>query len=95
MAIQVYKIKKGTAPIYLKELFRAQTSDYEMRDNQRMTLPLFNTVSYGKNSFSYMGAKLWNHIPIAIKNSVSLSTFKSAFTNWLLTSEDDITVICQ
>ena len=95
MAIQLYKIKKGTAPIYLKELFQAQTSDYEMRDNQRLTLPLFNTVSYGKNSFSYMGAKLWNHIPIAIKNSVSLSTFKSAFTNWLLTSEDDITVICQ
>ena len=93
MAIQVYKIKKGKAPGYLGDLFRAQSSNYEMRDNQRMILPGFNTISYGKNSFSYMGAKIWNNIPIATRNSVSLSTFKSALTKWLLTCKNS--AICQ
>ena len=85
LAIQLYKVRQGTAPGYITELFSVQDSGYTMRDNHRMVLPDFNTISYGKNSFSYMGAKVWNSIPVAIKNSVSLSTFKSALTGWLLT----------
>ena len=60
-----------------------------MRDNSRLVLPEFNTVRYGKNSFSYLGAKIWNSIPVTIKNSVSLSTYKSALTGWLLTCDEN------
>ena len=88
MAIQLFKVKQDTAPSYITELFCAQNSGYAMRDNQRMILPEFNTVTFGKNSFSYFGAKIWNNIPISIKNSTSLSTFKSAITGWLLTCEE-------
>ena len=90
MAIQLFKVKQGTAPSYIKELFSVQNSGYAMRDNQKMTLPEFNTVTFGKNSFRYFGAKVWNNIPIYIKNSTSLSTFKSAITRWLLTCEESM-----
>ena len=90
MAIQIYKIKKGKAPVFLSELFCDQNSGYEMRDNQKMVLPDYNTVTYGKNSFSYMGAKLWNLVPLGIKNSPSLSTFKSTITKWLMTCKDNV-----
>ena len=89
MAIQMYKVKRGTAPDYISELFRSHNSGYEMRDNSRLVLPAFNTVRYGKNSFSYLGAKIWNSIPVTIKNSVSLSTYKSALTGWLLTCDEN------
>ena len=90
MAIQLFKVKQGTAPDYITELFISQNSGYEMRDNQRLVLPEFNTVTFGKNSFGYLGAKVWNNIPIATKKSVSLSTFKSALTRWLLTCDDKL-----
>ena len=90
MAIQIYKIKKRKAPVFLNELFCDQNSGYAMRDDQKMVLPDYNTVTYGKNSFSYMGAKLWNLVPLGIKNSPSLSTFKSTITKWLMTCKDNV-----
>ena len=89
MAIQMYKINKGTAPDYISELFSTQNSGYAMRDNQRMVLPEYNTVTFGKNSFRYLGAKVWNSIPVTIKHSVSLSTYKSALHEWLLTRDEN------
>ena len=88
-AILLYKVRKDIAPKYLNELFETQNSQYEMRDNDRLSLPSFNTVKYGKNSFMYWGAKLWNNIPDEIKRSISLNTFKTAITQWLLTCDMD------
>ena len=88
-AILLYKVRKDIAPKYLNELFETQNSQYEMRDNDRLSLPSFNTVKYGKNSFMYWGAKLWNNIPVEIKRSISLNTFKTAITQWLLTCDMD------
>ena len=90
LAISLYKVKQGIAPNYIKELFTTQNSGYSMRDNQKMVLPSFNTVTFGKSSARYLGAKLWNNIPVTIKNSVSLSTFKSAITSWLLTCRENM-----
>ena len=87
-AILLYKIKKDMAPKYVTEMFTPYESNYDMRDANKFVLPQFNTVRYGKNSFKYYGAKLWNNIPLAIKNSSSLNTFKSAISNWLLTCDD-------
>ena len=88
-AILMYKIKKGISPQYVSELFSVHQVQYDMRDNDRMSLPNYNTITFGKNSFSYIGAKLWNNIPVEIKRSVSLNTFKSSVTKWLLTHEND------
>lgn len=87
-ASMMYKARKGTAPAYVCELFTLQESEYDMRDNDKVILPRYNTVSYGKNSMKYFGAKLWNIIPASIKSSPSLSTFKSAIGKWLLTCEE-------
>lgn len=86
VAITMYKIKNGMAPQYITELFTAQGSHYEMRDTDKLRLPAFKTVSYGKNSLRYFGANLWNTIPVEIKTHSSLNTFKSAITRWLLNS---------
>ena len=87
VATMMYKVKAGTVPSYIGELFSNSISQYDMRDNERLNLPRFNTVQYGKNSLQYLGAKLWNNIPISIKRSSSLNTFKSAITKWLYTCD--------
>ena len=84
IAILIYKVKRGLSPVYLQELVNEQRINYDMKDNDRLTLPAFNTVKYGKNSLKYLGAKLWNIIPVEIKSKPSLNTFKSAVHKWLI-----------
>jgi hypothetical protein len=90
-AITMYKIRRGIAPQYLNEMFVSQDSHYDMRDDDKYRLTRYNTITYGKHSFRYYGAKLWNNIPTDIKRSVSLNTFKTAITQWLLTCEESST----
>ena len=58
VAMQMYKIKNHNTPIYIQELFNARLTNYDMRDNDKLTLPSFNSISFGKKSFRYYGAKL-------------------------------------
>ena len=61
-ATLMYKIRNGVSPKYLTEMFTIQESNYEMRDNSKFSVPTYMTVTYGKDSFSYFGAKLWKNI---------------------------------
>ena len=79
----MYKIKHQTAPDYLVELFNEREINYSIRNHDKFTLPNFDTITFGRKSFKYYGAKLWNNLPIEIKDSVSLSNFKTAITTWL------------
>ena len=83
VAIQMYKVRKETAPLYIQELFETHTTSYDMRDNDKFSVPFFNTITYGKKSFRYYGSKLWNNLPNEIKQNGSLSTFKSGLSSWI------------
>ena len=83
VAIQMFKIKNQTAPDYLAEMFNVRETHYDIRNNNQFTLPSFNTITYGKKSFTYYGAKLWNNLPNEIKESSSLGILKKALTSWL------------
>ena len=78
----MYKIKNLMAPDYLAELFNVRESNY-IRNCDQFTLPKFNTLTFGRKSFTYYGAKLWNNLPNEIKESSSLSSFKTALLPWL------------
>ena len=45
-------------------------------------LPKFKMIGYDKSSIGYQGAKLWNLVPIAIKNIPDFKDFKSALLAW-------------
>ena len=79
----MYKIKNCMAPDYLAELFNVRESNYIIRNSDQFTLPKFNTMTFGRKSFTYYGAKLWNNLPNEIKESSSLSSFKTALLPWL------------
>jgi hypothetical protein len=88
VAIQMYKVKHQMAPVYVQELFTRKESNYEIRDNDLFNIPRFKTISNGKKSFRYYGAKLWANIPKEIKDKPSLKCFKDALTIWLLNAEN-------
>ena len=82
LGIEMYKCIKETNSTYLNDLFCEQASDYQLRDSSRLIQSILNTFKFGSKSFRYFGAKLWNVLPVDIKQSESLSMFKTRITKW-------------
>ena len=73
----VYKVLSNLAPPIKSSFFDKQISPYNMRDNNKLVQPVFNTMQYGRRSIRYQGPSLWNVLPSHVKCSVSFADFKS------------------
>ncbi len=76
LAIEVYKCINEIAPEYLCTLLTKNNIPYDLRDDNRLTQKKFSTITYGKGSFVYLGPKLWNTMPLEIKNAISLQDLR-------------------
>ena len=75
----VYKCKKGLAPEYLCSLCIPYKKDFNSRSNNLDLLdpgPKTNKKTYGDRSFKVAGAEEWNKLPLDLKKSLSVETFK-------------------
>ncbi len=50
---------------------------YKLRHPIRTTVPKYSSVTYGLKSLRCLGNKIWNSLPINIKMSESLCSFKN------------------
>ena len=74
----MYKCFHEQMPFYMKSIFTVHSnSQYSLRSERKgdLVVPKFKNECY-KNSFAYSGAKLWNALPMKIRESTSLSEFK-------------------
>ncbi|XP_048585576.1 uncharacterized protein LOC5515075 isoform X1 [Nematostella vectensis] len=75
ICILMYKVKNGLCPSGISDLFSKKNTNYNLRLSD-FVIPRFHTVTYGKHSLRYMGAKLWNSLPRAERSIDSLKSFK-------------------
>ena len=75
----VYRVIHGQAPEYLHDLLSIRTSSRSLRSSDHVFLmvPKSHLKTYGDNSFSVAGPKLWNGLPLAVKAAKSTEQFKS------------------
>ena len=85
----MYKCVHGLDPPYLNEFFVSKAIRYNLRDNNRLQQPVFQTVRYGFKSFRYYGSKLWNSLPADVKRSENLYHFKKNITQWCVSGKYD------
>ena len=80
-----YKAIHGLAPIYISNLLTLQLPTRSLRSNCATLLkpPKINTKTYGERSFQFAAPKLWNSLPIHIRNAPSLDNFKSVLKTHL------------
>ncbi len=74
-----YKALHGLAPQYLSELLIPYTPTRDLRSSETglLTVPLTRLRSMGDRAFSSLAPKLWNSLPIEIRQAKTISTFKS------------------
>ena len=73
---EIYKVKNGTAPEIIIDIFELQNSSYNLRPScSQFRRENIKTVRYGLQPVRYTGPKIWKLMPNNIKYNNSLSEF--------------------
>ena len=82
--VLTYKAINNLAPAYISQKFVLQSSTYNTRSSSigNVIVPKPKLEAYRK-SFVYTGSVLWNSLPVQIRNSLSLHSFKKASYQYL------------
>ena len=59
-------------PKYMNDMFVIRPDPRRFRDSSHAMKPKFSSVGFGFKSVKYFGAKLWNVLPITVKQSDNL-----------------------
>jgi exonuclease III len=80
-----YKCLNGLAPQYLADLLVPYSPVRSLRSSESLllTVPKTRTKVYGDRAFKNSAPKLWNNLPLCIRNSTSFHTFKSKLKQYL------------
>ena len=87
LAIEMYKCVYKLNPQYMSDLFHERRLRYNLRNSNLLTQHRFTTKKYGFRSFIYYGAKLWNALPVDLKQIDQLHIFKQRLTEWCATND--------
>ena len=72
LAIEMYKVKQNLCPRAFQDLFTPV-----VRGKNEWVIPSAKDVNRGLETIRYRGPKTWEVLPYDIKESLSLSMFKS------------------
>ena len=72
-------------PVYINELLHHYTPCRSIRsiDSNLLVIPKTATVTYGDRSFAAIAPKIWNQLPLIIRQSTSVDGFKRALKTYL------------
>ena len=82
MALETFKIINNLSPTCLNSLVRIKTSKYSSRYSNIQDLPRVRTSTYGKKSFEFAAASLWNSLPGHFRRKNSFSQFRRLIQSW-------------
>ena len=81
----VYKSLNNLAPAYINSLLKNYKPSRNLRsvDQGLLTIPRSNQRTYGDRAFSVAAPKLWNALPLDIRNSGLITLFKCKLKTFL------------
>ena len=82
LAKLVYYVLHRETPSFMYDLFVSHDTPYDLRDNKKAELPIFQTITYGKRSLRYEGAKWFNDLPTNIKSCDNKDDFNQMLVSW-------------
>ena len=90
LLVFVFDSVNKTSPSCFHDFFLLSSSvhQYSTRQASQGDLYMFrkNSLQYGLKSIRYLGAKLWNMLPVELRNAPSKISFKAKLKVYLLNS---------
>ena len=69
MAIEIFKLEIGIAPIIMNEIFAfVENYTYNLRRGMHLSRVNVHSTQYGTTSIGNLGAKIWNLVPVHMKD---------------------------
>ena len=84
LAMEMFKIHRGLSPEIPRETFVSKTSPYNLWRNNTFEKRKVHSVYHGTESLSFLGPKIWDLVPVELKQSEALYSFKLKIKNWVL-----------
>jgi hypothetical protein len=82
IALEVFKSLNDLNPKFMNEMFNRKEMPYDLRDPDILVPPKFKKITYGKNTFRYHGAHIWNLLPSVVKSCTTIDNFKLMLKAW-------------
>ena len=83
LCIELYNVKNNLSTYLMSEIFNLRNIDYNLRSQTNFKQGSVNTVNYGLKSLRYLAPKIWDIIPLEIRNSGSLTEFITTIKSWI------------
>ena len=83
LATEMFKIHRGLSPDILREIFVPKISLYNLRRNNTLRRQV-HSVYHGMESLSFLCPKIWDLVPLELKQLESLEVFKLKIKKWIL-----------
>jgi hypothetical protein len=93
IALLVFKVLHGEAPAYLEDLLRLKdVGTYRLRSSGQklLVVPRTTRKTFGDRAFSKAGPVVWNSLPLNIRETSNVSTFKKLLKTFLFTKAFDL-----
>ena len=78
----MWQVNNNEIPRNISQLFHVKNRIIGLENNIKYYIPSVNLIIV-KNSVFFQGPKLWNEIPIDIRNKKSLASFKTLYRKYL------------
>ena len=82
LATEMFKVYQSMSPLIFSELFRRRDVCYDLGSNSNFAVPNVKSVFHGSESISFLGPKIWDIVPLELKELTSLNVFKKGINNW-------------
>ena len=80
--MEIFKVKMKLAHKIMNEIFDIIESPYPLRNELRFKSRKIRTVRYGTEAAAFIGSRIWSHMPSELKESTSLTEFRSKIKTW-------------
>ena len=78
---EIYKTKHDLNPKFMGEFFVEKNFPYNLRVKNHLSVSVPCTNAYGMKAIRYTGHKLWQSLPLDIKESLTVTKFKRKIKN--------------
>ena len=82
LATEMFKVYRSMSPPIFSELFRRRDISYNLQSNSNFAVPNVKSVFHGSESITYLGPKIWDIVPLQLKELTSLNAFKKGIKKW-------------
>ena len=81
----IYKAQHGYSPVYTEDLLTSYTPSRQLRssDSGMLEIPFTRSSLISNATLSHAGARLWNSLPVHLRRSPTIESFKADLKTFL------------